>query len=443
MHTPDSLYAKTPDDVHIAYQVVGRGTTDIVLLPDSGCIEAMWEDPSYAHVLERFATIGRLICLDWSGLGVSDPAPFGSRLFEDRMADLLAVLDAVGSETATIVGHGEGGRFGIVFAASYPQRTSRLVLLDDCCALHFRADGYPNGPTFEEMEATARSIPTVWGTGTYGLIMAPSRAGDERFQRWHARMERLTCSPATVGVAFGSSMTVDLRPILPAIHVPSLVIFREGGGPTRLWAGRFLADHISGAKFVLVPGSDAWFFTEAADDIVDHIEEFITGTAPVREPDRALATVLFTDIVASTARASELGDAKWSELLDRHDEVVGRELERFRGRMVKSTGDGLVATFDGPARAVRCAEAICSAVKALGIEVRAGVHTGEIEFRGDDIGGIAVHIGQRVSALAGAGEVFVSRTVTDLVAGSGLVFEHRGEHELKGVQGSWSIYRLS
>jgi class 3 adenylate cyclase len=235
---------------------------------------------------------------------------------------------------------------------------------------------------------------------------------------------------------------LDFRSILPAIRVPTLVLHREADPVIRLDHGRYLADHIPSARLVVVPGTDYLFFTEGADELVDHIEEFITGVRPIRETDRALATVLFTDIVGSTNHATRLGDRKWTDLLNRHDELVSRELDRHRGRKVNPTGDGILATFDGPARAVRCAQAICEGVRPLGIEVRAGLHTGEVELRGEDIGGIAVHIGQRVSALAGAGEVLVSRTVTDLVAGSGIEFEDRGEQELKGVPGKLSVYAV-
>jgi class 3 adenylate cyclase len=281
-----------------------------------------------------------------------------------------------------------------------------------------------------------------WGTGTNVSVWAPSRAGDDTFGRWLGRFERGAVSPATIRALSRWVLNLDLRSVLPSIRVPTLVLHREADLLLPLDHGRYLADHIPDARLVVLPGSDFLFFTEGADEIVDHIEEFITGVRPVREPDRALATVLFTDIVGSTEHATRLGDKKWTDLLNRHDDLVSRELERHRGRKVNPTGDGILATFDGPARAVRCAQAICEAVRPLGIEVRAGLHTGEVELRGEDIGGIAVHIGQRVSALAGPGEVLVSRTVTDLVAGSGLLFEERGEQELKGVPGKWSVYAV-
>jgi class 3 adenylate cyclase len=279
-----------------------------------------------------------------------------------------------------------------------------------------------------------------WGTGANVAAWATSRAGDDAFCRWLGRYERGVMSPGTYGVLQRYYISLDLRSVPPTIRVPTLVLHREDDRMVRLDHGRYLAEHIPDARLVVVPGTDYWFFTQGVDGIVDHIEEFITGAPPVRETDRALATVLFTDIVGSTEHATRLGDKRWTDLLNHHDELVSRELERHRGRKVNPTGDGILATFDGPARAVRCAQAICSAVRPFGIEVRAGLHTGEVELRGEDIGGIAVHIGQRVSALAGPGEVLVSRTVTDLVAGSGIEFEERGEHELKGVPGRWPIY---
>jgi class 3 adenylate cyclase len=265
--------------------------------------------------------------------------------------------------------------------------------------------------------------------------MAPSRTGDKEFRRSYGWLERLSQNPATVLATLGWLEDLDLRTVLPTIRVPTLVLHREAGQTPQLDQGRYLADHIAGARLVVVPGTDYEFISEHPDEIVDHIEEFITGVPPLREPDRALATVLFTDFVASTEHAARMGDKKWATILDQHDVLVRRELDRHRGRKINTTGDGVLATFDGPARAVRCAQAIIDAMQALGVEVRAGLHTGEVELRGDDIGGIAVHIGQRVSALAGPGEVLVSRTITDLVASSGLEFEDRGEHELKGVSG--------
>jgi class 3 adenylate cyclase len=358
------------------------------------------------------------------------------------MDDIRVVLDAVGSTTAHLIFHGVSAQQGMVFAATYPERTKALVLIEASARARWGED-YPFGARPDQVETFARWFEQGWGTGANVAALAPSRAGDDAFRRWLARFERGSMSPTTNAAALRWSQNLDLRSVLPSIRVPTLVLHREADRALRLDHGRYLADHIPGARLVVVPGTDYWFFTQGADEIVDHIEEFITGVPPARQPDRALATILFTDIVGSTDHATRLGDKVWTDLLKRHDELITRELERYRGRKVNPTGDGIFATFDGPGRAVRCAQAICSAVRPLGIEVRAGLHTGEVELRGEDIGGIAVHIGQRVSALAGPGEVLVSRTVTDLVAGSGLMFEERGEQELKGVPGKWSVYAVT
>ncbi len=439
---PETRYAKNDNGLSIAYQTLGEGATDIVVLPTLTCVDLMWEEPSLAHVLRRLARIGRVICFDPSGAGASDPVPLGALPTPEAwMEDTRAVLDAVGSTTANLVCHGARAFLGMLFAATYGERTNTLTLIQ-AFARSLWAEDYPCGAPPDLFERFIDRTAQAWGTGANVAVWAPSKAGDDTFRRWWGRYERGLWSPATYMAVMRWGSKLDLRSVLPAIRVPTLVLHREDDQRVPLDHGRYLADHIPGARLVVVPGTDFMFFTQGADEIVDHIEEFITGAPPVREPDRALATVLFTDIVDSTDHASRLGDKNWTDLLDRHDELVSRELERHRGRKVNPTGDGILATFDGPARAVRCAQAICEAVRNLGIEVRAGLHTGEVELRGEDIGGIAVHIGQRVSALAGPGEVLVSRTVTDLVAGSGLAFEERGEHDLKGVPGRWPIYAV-
>ena len=443
MDAPETRYAKTPDGLSIAYHVAGDGPTDIVLLPSLSCIDVMWMEPSCAHVLHRLAKIGRLVCFDRRGSGSSDPVPLGALpTHEAWMDDLRVVLDAVGSTSVSVVAHGSTGYMGMLFAATYPERTNALIFVNSTARVKL-AEDYPFGATPEQLEAFARVHVEAWGTGANVSFMAPSRSDDEPYRRWYGWLERLSQNPATVEATLGWLFDLDLRSVLPTIRVPTLVLHREAGQVPQLDQGRYLADHIAGARLVVVPGTDYEIISEHADEIIDHIEEFITGAPPVREPDRALATVLFTDIVASTEHATRLGDKKWTQLLDQHDALIRRELDRHRGRRVNPTGDGILASFDGPARAVRCAQAIVEAVRPLGIEVRAGLHTGEVELRGDDIGGIAVHIGQRVSALARPGEVLVSRTVTDLVAGSGLEFEDRGEHELKGVPGKWAIYAVT
>ena len=439
---PETRYAKNADGLSIACQTLGEGPTDIVVLPTFTCVDLMWEEPSLAHILRRLARIGRVISFDFSGMGASDPVPLGALPTPEAwMEDARAVLDAVGSTTANLVCHGGAGFLGMPFAATYGERTHTLTLIQ-ASARTFRGEDYPYGTPPDLFERFIDRGAHGWGTGANVAAAAPSKAGDDTFRRWLGRYERGSWSPATYLAVMRWGSKLDLRSVLPAIRVPTLVLHREDDQMVPLDHGRYLADHIPGARLVVVPGTDFMFFTQGADEIVDHIEEYITGAPPVREPDRALATVLFTDIVGSTDHASRLGDKNWTDLLNRHDELVSRELERHRGRKVNPTGDGILATFDGPARAVRCAQAICQAVRNLGIEVRAGLHTGEVELRGEDIGGIAVHIGQRVSAMAGPGEIVVSSTVVDLVAGSGLEFEDRGEHELKGVSGRWTIFAV-
>jgi class 3 adenylate cyclase len=441
---PETRYAKTPDGLNIGYQIAGEGDRDIVFLPSvAGTIDAIWEEPSYAHVLRRLTEIGRLICVEPRNTGVSDRIPLGALPTpEEWMDDISVVMHAVASPRASLIVHGFAGALGIVFAATYPERTESLVLIESYARAAW-ADDYPMGLSAEMCESAVALIQDAWGTGMMVQVHAPSRIGDERFRRWFARFERCGGSPATVAAHMRWAQGIDVRSILPAIQAPTLVMHHRRSRLFHIAFSEYLAEHIPNARMRVLPGADLYMFSEVADEVIDEIEEFITGAPPVREPDRALATVLFTDIAASTEHATRLGDKKWTQLLDRHDSLIARELERHRGRRVNPTGDGILATFDGPARAVRCAQAIVEGVGPLGIDVRAGLHTGEVELRGEDIGGIAVHIGQRVSALAGPGEVLVSRTVTDLVAGSGLEFEDRGEHELKGVPGRWAIYAVT
>jgi pimeloyl-ACP methyl ester carboxylesterase len=440
MEPPETRYAKTPDGLSIAYQTLGDGPKDVVWSPYISCVEVIWEEPSYAHVLQRLAGIGRLICFDPRGVGAADPIPLGALPTpEARMDDLRAVLDTVGSTRASLVGHGFGGFIPMLFAATYPERTDALILIDAYARALWDED-YAFGWSHEMIEDIIDATGRAFGTASGVPIFAPSRAHDERFRRWHARYERMSMSQATVTANVRWDLSLDVRSVLPAISVPTLVMHQERSRMYPLRFGRYLADHIPGARFVALPGSDTFLFSDAADDVVDQIEEFITGVRPLRDPDRALATVLFTDVVRSTSKLADVGDRKWRDILDLHDAFVARELQRHRGKQIKHTGDGVLATFDGPARAVRCALAIVEGIRSLGIEIRAGLHTGEVELRSDDVGGIAVHIGQRVSALAGPGEVLVSRTVTDLVAGSGLEFDERGEHELMGVPGKWTLY---
>ena len=439
---PETRYAKS-GDVNIAYQVVGDGPFDLIHVPMFvSNLELQWEDPAERRYYERLASFCRLIMFDKRGTGLSDRVAVAT--LEERMDDLRAVMDAAGSQRAAVFGSSEGGALSILFTATYPERVSALVLYGAYPRMAWAPD-YPDGIPEEIHALTVQHFEENWGRGQEGGIpvwaLAPDRADDPAWRKAHGRWERLSASPGAAVAAYQMIREIDVRHLLSAIRVPTLVLYRMAD-LAHAAGSRYLGAHIPGAKVVEVPGNTYWPYLGDQDAILDEIEEFLTGVRPVPEPDRALATVLFTDIVSSTERAATLGDDAWTRTLDRHDAQVAREVERHRGRRINTTGDGMLATFDGPARAVRCAQAICGAVRSLGIEVRAGLHTGEIELRGADIGGIAVHIGQRVSALAGPGEVLVSSTVKDLVAGSGITFADRGSHVLKGVPDEWRVFAV-
>jgi class 3 adenylate cyclase len=440
---PETRYAKTDDGVHIAYQVVGDGPFDLVEVGGFvSHLEFAWEGPEYAHLLRRLASFARVICFDKRGTGMSDPVPVHALpTLEQRMDDFRAVMDAVGSEQAAIFGESEGGQMAALFAATYPERTRALVTYGAYARLR-RAPDYPQGQSDDYLEAFASEMEATWGEITEGSVFAVNATRDPRFRDWLGRWVRHSASPGAAATLLRMDYEIDVRPVLPAIRVPTLVLHRVDDPLIPVDHGRYFAAHIPGAKYVELPGNDRLVFAGDTDRLVDEIEEFLTGTRPEPEIDRVLKTVLFTDIVQSTERAVSMGDRRWHELLDAHDAAVRRELEHFRGQEVKTTGDGFLACFDGPARAIRCARAITDRAHTLGIEVRAGLHTGECETRGDDLAGVAVHIAARVAALAQAGEVLCSRTVTDLVAGSGIGFADRGVHPLKGVPGTWQTYAV-
>jgi class 3 adenylate cyclase len=436
---PETRFADTSLG-RIAYQVVGDGPLDVLvfhsmLFP----IDLMWDEPTLARFVERLSSFSRTIWFDPRGRGASDPLPPSEDLIESVADDAVALVDHLGCEQVAVLSLGVPS--SILFAASHPERTKALVLYNSSARL-CQADDYPEGAPSSDFELQVQEIRRRWGTGFWLDVMwAPSVATDTRLRRWFARSERLTCTADEAFRRGRAAFEIDLRPLLPSIRVPALVLC--GQSMRTVAQGRYVANHISGAKSVELPDAEFLFFTGDTGPTLDAIEEFLTGQLPAHDTDRVLATVLFTDIVGSTDKAASLGDRRWSEMLATHDTLVRTEVERFRGRLVKSTGDGIMATFDGPGRAIRCACAIRDSIRSLGIHVRAGLHTGEIELHGDDIGGIAVHIGQRVSALARPREVLVSRTVTDLVAGSGIEFEDRGEHDLKGVPGVWRLYRVA
>jgi class 3 adenylate cyclase len=437
---PETRYATTPDGVAIAFQAFGEGEHDLVLLTNWWShVEAQWDDPFVDHALRRLASFCRVIRFDKRGVGLSDPVPIKDLpSLEEWSTDVLAVMDAVGSEQAVVWGSGSSGAVAMMFAATFPERTTGLILSDTYARLT-RTSDYPFGMPADTWQEWVERMVVDWGKGFRMDAMAPSAAGDAQHRERWARYERLAASPGTARAMHEFMTTVDVRPVLSAIRVPTLILHRSGN-TSRFGSAEYLAQHIAGADFVIIDGVDAVPFTAEADLLIDEVEEFITGVRGSPEPDRVLSTVLFTDVVGSTEQSAAMGDRRWRELLDAHDALLRRQLERFRGNVIKTTGDGILATFDGPARAIRCAQAMHDAVRALDLVLRVGLHTGEVELRDDDVSGIAVHIAQRVQAAAQPGEVLVSRTVVDLVAGSGLEFEDRGEHELKGVPGRWRLF---
>ena len=430
---PQTRYTKS-GDINIAYQVVGSGPFDLVYVPGwVSHVEESWEEPTLARFLMRLASFSRLILFDKRGTGLSDRVP-NDRLptLEERMDDLRAVMDAVGSERAALFGVSEGGNMSVLFSATYPKRTISLVTFG-VFAKRLRSDDYPWAPTPEEREETIAFIEQNWG-GTMDISdLAPSVAGDEAFKQRMLGLMRRSASPGAAAALLRMNSQIDIRGVLPAISVPTLVLHRTDDRDSNIEEGRWLAAQIPGARFVELPGQDHLPWVGDADAVLDEVEEFLTGIRRGPSPERVLTTVLFTDVVGSTERAAELGDRAWRELLDEHNQMVRRELDRFRGREVDTAGDGFLATFDGPARAVQCAVAVVQAVGRLWLELRAGVNTGEVELSGEQVRGIAVHTGARIAAAAGAGEVLASETVKALVAGSGIEFEDRGEHELKGI----------
>ena len=435
---PKTKYAKS-GNVSIAYQVFGNGALDLVYVPGwISHVEHAWEEPGYARFLARLATFARVITFDKRGTGLSD-RDTGLPTLEERMDDVRAVMDAVGSERAAILGTSEGGNMSALFAATYPERTVALIVFGIFAKRIWSAD-YPWAPKPADRERWFKLIETGWG-GTVDLsTLAPSRAGDEAFAQWWGTYLRLGASPSAA-LALGRSNTeIDIRDVLTAIRVPTLVLHRRGDCDSKIEEARYIAARIPNAKLVELEGEDHLIFVGDVETVLDEIEEFLTGARGSVEPQRILATILFTDIVGSTSQVAKLGDRRWQDLLNLHDRIVRQELSRFRGREINTMGDGFVAAFDGPARAIRSALAIAADVRQFGIDVRVGIHTGECEVSGNSLAGIALHIGARIAAMAGPGEVLVSHTVKDLVAGSGIVFANRGSHPLRGVPGKWTIF---
>ena len=432
--------------VSICYQVIGDGPMDVVFVPGFvSHVELLWEIPSFARAWQRLSSFARLIVFDKRGTGLSERTP-GIPTLEERLDDVRAVMDAAGSERAALVGVSEGGPMAVLFAATYPERTRALVLWGSFARILAGPD-YGSGITPEILDAAFAQIDRRWGDGrTTASLVYSDALQDDAMLNVLARLERNAATPATAVDALRFGVECDVRHVLPTVSVPTLVIHRIGDPFVPVAFGRYLGEHIPGAKLVELPGDFHVGATERSnEDLHDEIEVFLTGTLGMADADvdRILATVLFTDIVGSTEKASELGDRRWRKLLDAHDAAVRGEIGRARGREVKTTGDGFVAAFDGPARAIRCARAVAEAARRLGLAVRSGLHSGECSVRGDDLSGLALHIGARVAALAGPGEVLVTSTVQDLVLGSGFRFDDRGTHSLKGVPGEWRILAVA
>jgi class 3 adenylate cyclase len=441
---PETTYAPLGQD-RVAYQVLGEGPDLVLTMGAFGHVDLMWEDPGVALFLRRLASFSRLIHFDRRGTGASDPLPGNVPPPWEAYADeVAAVMDAAGSRQAALMATtAEAGPMALFFAATRPERTRALVL-GNASARYVADDDYPIGFPPERAEALISRVEETWGTGDRVADGIPSRAGDERFRRWMARIQRSIASPRTVHVFLRALFEVDVRPLLPLVQAPTLVLHRRDFPLLPIEHGRYLADHIPNARLVELPGSDGPLTWETPELILGHIEEFLTGVRGSVPASRVLATVLFTDIVASTERAAELGDRRWRELLQVHDDLGTRLVEQSGGRVVKSTGDGLLATFDGPGRAIACAVALRDRLGDIDVQIRAGLHAGELELRDDgDVGGIAVHIAARIMAEASPGEVMVSRTVRDLVAGSDRSFQDRGTSQLKGVDGDWQLFAVA
>jgi class 3 adenylate cyclase len=435
---PETRYARS-EHGNIAYQIAGDAPLSVVFAGDWwNHAESQWEEPRHARFLARLASFSRLILFDKRGTGLSDPTPLDELpTLESWMDDVRAVIDAAGAEQVALIGHGAGGPMTVLFAASYPERVSALVLVSSFASLA-RREGYPAGIPPSVADTARKWLTDGWGTGATLDTLGPSASDDHQLRTWLGRLQRLSASPGTAAAMMRWILDIDVRDVLGAVRVPTLVLTRTDDQFVRSDHAHYLAEEIPSARLVELPGGDYLYFVGDSESLLDEIQEFLTGVRATPEPDRVLATVMFTDLVGSTETAAAVGDRAWRDMVERHHAAVRRQLERFRGREIDTAGDGFFATFDGPARAIHCAEAIQDAVSALGLEVRIGLHTGECELLDDKISGIAVNTGARVSSHAGPGEILVSRTVVDLVAGAGITFADRGTHGLKGVPGTGS-----
>ncbi len=438
---PETRYARRGDD-YIAYQTVGNGPPDILFMSAwFSHVDGRWEEPRFAAMLNRIATMGRLIVFDKRGSGASDPLAVPEPSWEDWADDISAVLQAAGSEKATVIGVGDSGPLAMLFAATQPHRVTSLVLINTGARLVQGLD-YPWGLTGDEVENFLRRTRETWGTGGISDIFSTSASSDDRYRQWWARYQRMGSSPGRSTTMARLVFAVDVRNVLSTIHVPTLVIHRKDFRFFPVELGRYLGEHIANAKYVELPGADGFIYLGDTDAVLSEVEEFVTGARRAPDADRILATILLTDMVGSTDRAARIGDQRWRAVLDTHDDIVRGQLKQFRGRLHRATGDGVLATFDGPARGIRCAQSLRDALREAGIDIRSGLHAGEIELRGEEIGGIAVHIAARIEAEAESGEILCSSTVKELVTGSDLAFVDRGRRQLKGVPQEWQIYAV-
>ena len=441
MERPKTRYARS-GDLSIAYQVVGDGPIDIVHIPGIiSNLDAAWTHPKYERFMRRLSSFARVAVYDKRGCGLSDPVSEPPPI-EERIDDARAVMDAAGMERAVVFGCSEGATLAAYFAAAHPDRVTHAVLYGSFARIRPDPPSYPWGYEDAVIDDWFEAVPVAWGEGMMLTVLGPSLLNDETQREWWGSYERAAMSPRAVVTLMKANLELDMREILPLVRVPTLVLHRTGDA-LPIEGARYVADRIPDAKLVELDGDDHWPWIGDPEQVCDEVEEFLTGSKHAPDVDRVLATVMFTDIVASTERAAELGDRRWTELLGEHERVIRRELERHRGREVKTTGDGFLATFDGPARAIRCATSVADEVRRLGLEIRAGIHTGECELRNGDVGGIAVHIGARVMAEAGTGEVLVSSTVRDLTVGSDISFDDRGTRGLKGVPGEWRLFAVA
>ncbi len=442
--TPGKTQYARSGNVHIAYKVQGDGPFDIVYVPGwVSHVELAWEEPLLARFLSRLASFARLITFDKRGTGLSDRVPEDQLpTHEERMDDICVVMDSVGSERAAFFGHSEGGVLCSLFAATYPERTAALVLFG-AFAKRIWSPDYPWAPKPESRQREYEHVEREWGNLMDLSQYVPSKMDDEAFIRRLATYFRRSASPGAAVALLKMNTQLDIRSVLPAIRVPTLVMHRRDDLNARVDEGRWLAAQIPKAQFIELDGTDHVPWVGDQDSVLDRIQEFLTGARPEPETTRVLATILFTDIVESTRQAIELGDKAWRAVLERHDALCDDRIARFRGRLIKRTGDGIHATFDGPGRAIACAQEIVRGARELGIGIRAGLHTGECEIRDAETDGVAVHLAARVAALAGVDEVLVSRTVRDIVAGSGLEFTDRGSHELHGFPDAWQVYSVN